>query len=718
MENLLYVLKYFFVMLGLGILFFPITSIIFKKFYDKGWMFSKIIGLGISAWLVWLLSYLKILKYTSLNCYIVVFVLAIINLIVFLKNKEKMSFDKKFWLRILGLEAIFFCLLIFWAYMRSLSPGVDYATEKFMNYGFLNQFLLTEYIPAKDMWFSGYIINYYYFGHYVASFMAKLSLSKVNEAFNLYTVLINTCTFILPLSIGYNLGKFLAQDDNRKIAKYIPSIVAVLTGLAVSIGGTLYFPIYNLFVDRTKLFPEGEDTTYYWTEDTRYIGYRPETDDKTINEIVPASNVTADMHAHHANTIFVFLMIALALEVLLDNEKRDIKGRLLCPNLLLIGIIIAIQKMTNYWDFPIYYVFVGITLIFANFRKYKFNIENVFITLIELMEIFLIQFLASLPFTLVFYTSSTKVCIAKLHSPLYKMLVLWGLPVFCVVIYIAYLILNFAKSKGKGKFFKEGFSYIAKLSPGEIFAFIAGCCGIGLVLISELVYIKDIYGDDFARANTVYKLCYQADILLDIAVSYIIIYLILQKESKAFEIFNIVLLVPFLSTFGYGINAIIQAQTVYSQGAPKSLAATESYMENYYHSDYLAIQWIKENVDRDAVILEKTDGSFKHYGKVSVLTGNPTVLGWHGHEWLWRAGSDYEPPEEETERWNDIWTLYSSNDEQVLKGLIEKYNISYVYYETGENLETWLKLGSLVYDTPIDEETYIYVIDVRQLYIS
>ncbi len=713
MENLLYVLKYYCVMLALGVIFFPTTSVIFKKFYDKGWMFSKIIGLGISAWLVWVLSNLKILKYTSLNCYIVVFILAIINLVIFLKNRENMSFDKNFWIRVLGLEALFFGLLVFWAYIRSFSPGVDESTEKFMNYGFLNQFLLTEYLPAQDMWYSGGLINYYYFGHYVASFMAKLSFSKVNEAFNLYIVLINSCTFILPLSIGYNLGKFLVKDDKRRIAKFIPSIVATLTGLAVCIGGTLYFPIYNFFVDRTKLFPEGEDTTYHWIEAARYIGYRPDTDDKAINEIIPTSNMVADMHAHHMNTIFVFLMIALALELLVDDEKKSLKGRLLSPNLLLIGFIIAIQKMTNYWDFPIYYVFVGITLVFANFRRYKFSVKNIFITLMELAEIFLIQFLASLPFTLNFETSLTKICIAELHSPLHKMLVLWGLPVFCVLMYIVYLILDFMKNKGKGKFFKEGFAYVDKLDSTKLFAFIAGCCGIGLILIPELIYVKDIYGHEFARTNTVFKLCYQADILFDIAVSYILVYLLYKKVNKWFIGLSVVAMIGVFCTFGYGLNAIAQVLTFDNQGESRSLADTESYIETYHHSDYLAIQWIKDNIDRKDVILEKTDGSYSHYGKVSVFTGNPNVMGWYGHEWLWRTGNDYEMPREVNERWMKGCVIYDTYYKELLKSIVEKYNISYVYYETGANLDTLLTLGNLVYETPGDEEPHIYIIDVR-----
>ena len=42
---------------------------------------------------------------------------------------------------------------------------------------------------------------------------------------------------------------------------------------------------------------------------------------------------------------------------------------------------------------------------------------------------------------------------------------------------------------------------------------IMGLCAIGLVLIPELVYVRDIYENGNARANTMFKLTYQAYIM-------------------------------------------------------------------------------------------------------------------------------------------------------------------------------------------------------------
>ena len=47
----------------------------------------------------------------------------------------------------------------------------------------------------------------------------------------------------------------------------------------------------------------------------------------------------------------------------------------------------------------------------------------------------------------------------------------------------------------------------------DLFAVIMGLCAMGLILIPELVYVRDIYENGNARANTMFKLTYQAYIL-------------------------------------------------------------------------------------------------------------------------------------------------------------------------------------------------------------
>lgn len=49
----------------------------------------------------------------------------------------------------------------------------------------------------------------------------------------------------------------------------------------------------------------------------------------------------------------------------------------------------------------------------------------------------------------------------------------------------------------------------------DLFAVIMGLCAIGLVAIPELVYVRDIYENGNARANTMFKLTYQAYIMFE-----------------------------------------------------------------------------------------------------------------------------------------------------------------------------------------------------------
>lgn len=640
---------------------------------------------------------MKLLKYTRLNCYIVIGVFFIINLIIYLKKHEKIKIDKNKISKILIMEIIFFVTFLFWAYVRSYTPELNYTTEKFMNFGFMNALYKAEYMPVEDIWLSGYKINYYYFGQYMASFLTKISCSNVYEGFNLSVAMINSFTFILPLIIAYNLGKTLIKDSTKKIANIVPVSTAILAGIAVSLGGTLYFPIYNFIVDRN-----GE--TYYYWEDTRYIGYRPDTNDKTINEIVPYSNMVGDLHAHHIDTMFVFLTLALLLQLLLDDdleEKYDFKF----PIIILLGIVLGIQKMTNYWDFPIYLVVMFITIIFNNFMRYKFCKKFFLTTLVQILQIVIFEELISLPFTLDLYISATKVFLTHITSPFYKMLVLWGLPVFCVLLHILDLFIKFIKTKEKGKFWSRLADYISNISKADMFVFIVGCCAIGLVIIPEIVYVKDIYGDEFKRANTVYKLCYQADIMLDIIVGYILVKFLYEKNFVLKKIIASLLLVAFVSTFGYGMNAINYVTNGFNQEKILSLADTENYIKVWYPHEYDAIRWIKENIPDDKIILEKASGSYTINGHVSAFTGNPTVLGWQGHEWIWRANRDYTPSEAVSERWGDVYTMYTTLNVAKLEEIIDKYNISYIYisdvdtnqYIT-QNKATLKLLGEVVYE--------------------
>ncbi|WP_243110757.1 DUF2298 domain-containing protein [Blautia sp. OF11-22] len=77
---------------------------------------------------------------------------------------------------------------------------------------------------------------------------------------------------------------------------------------------------------------------------------------------------------------------------------------------------------------------------------------------------------------------------------------------------------------------------------------ILGLCAIGLIIIPELVYVRDIYEESYARSNTMFKLTYQAFILFGICMSYIITRFLLWKKERILQVFGGIGLVLLLWT--------------------------------------------------------------------------------------------------------------------------------------------------------------------------
>ena len=776
-------LKFWFSIFILGLTFYPFTSYVFKKFNDKGWLFSKIIGIILSAWTIWILSYLKVLEYSNTNSYIIIFIFAIINIFILLlrlnhyninkvsNNKEEKDEGKsenknesedeninnrrgfkqfikdifniknytlknintksvkRVILNIFISEFIFVICLCLWVYVKGFDPQIEHDTEQFMDYGYINATMNTKYMPTEDIWLSGKSINYYYYGQYISGFILKISNLTVSQGYNLINALIAALTFALPYSIGLNLFKTLfdkfskssePKNSNKKIlkkvyskklnsknekkiniellSKIIPFIVAIFIGISASIGGTLHYPIYRWLSENP------EDYTY--VDETRYIGYKPETLDKTATEVPAYSSIVGDLHAHYIDLIFSFTTIALLLQYFLKNKETSKLHKIV--NLILLGLLLGIEKMTNYWNFPIYVVIISSVVITKDLICDKFDFENILSTILSLVGIALVEEIVTLPFMTDLVVNSTKVLFTGVTSPFYKLLVKWGLQTFCVILFFIVFFVIFNKSKKEeGIHFKE---YLNNHLP-DLFVIILGICAIGLVLLPEVVYLKDIYGDDYKRFNTMFKLTYQAFILFSITTNYIIFKLMLSKKASILYI-SICLLVINASTFGYGIDAITSNyKNVENIGV--SAETTELYIKNNLPEDYKAIHWIRENINTDKVIVEASQygASYSDYARISVFTSNPTVIGWTYHEWIWRSNKDYSIPTELSQRDLDVNYIYTSNDPDYLKGLLEKYNVSYIYvgdleYKTYKNLDIeFLKsLFEVVYNS---NDTYI-----------
>jgi len=74
------------------------------------------------------------------------------------------------------------------------------------------------------------------------------------------------------------------------------------------------------------------------------------------------------------------------------------------------------------------------------------------------------------------------------------------------------------------------------------------------------------------------------------------------------------------------------------------------------------------------VILEAVGDGYTDYARISSRTGLPTVIGWPGHERLWR-GSD-EPLDGRQE---DVGRAYTTTSPGEAKAILEEYDVEYVY---------------------------------------
>ncbi len=746
--------KWWMVLFLLGLAFLPLTRKMFSSFHDNGYLFSKVMGLAVSGYFMWLVSSVRLMKFTSLSCVIIVTAGILVNIVIFVKTKKpenKPVFKLEKLITITGEELLFLGVFLLWTYIRGFKPEA-YGTEKFMDYGFMATMMRGDYMPPKDLWFAGSTINYYYVGQYMATFMTKLSFITVNAGYNLMLMTLAAFAFVLPYSLIYNVTKNFFKDRNIKHKK-APTVAGILSGAGVSLAGNMHFTLFYWIIPllRTLLGIESDETAYWFPDSTRYIGYNPDTNDKTIHEFPGYSFILGDLHAHVINIIFVLTVLGILFgwllyrKRLMENagtmERRDIpslRKEILNPFILSIGFFIGLFHMTNFWDFPIYYVVAGAVILFSNLVAYGYDlptdgergchisIKPFWITAVQGVTVMAIAKLTALPFILNFDQISTEIHMATIRTPIYQLIILWGLPVVLVIGLFAELVLKYKQNSKETEIFSgngfkdKGFReesrviiFFSGLNISELFILTLGLCGIGLLLIPELIYVKDIYSGDYKRANTMFKLTYQAFILFGICSGFIFLKFMRAASFLWQKKFTVITLVLFLSSLWYTkVSVQLWYGNIFNIQNYKGLDAT-AYLQSQMPDDYLAVNWLNSNIKGTPVILEADGQSYSDYERISAATGLPTVLGWYVHEWLWRGDT-----EELDNRASDIENIYTSSDTDLVRSLIDKYQIEYIYVgkleldKYTQVNDTLLKeLGEVVFTSPVTEkksyETYI-----------
>ena len=710
--------------LVLGAAAMPLTGRLFRRFQDRGWMFSKVTAIAVSGFLTWFLVAVKIIKFTTMTCIVVTLVCAAASLILYCRE-QKAGFECIPFAHldlVYAEELLFFAAFLLWTYFAGFHPAA-YGTEKFMDYGFMEAMMRSKTLPATDLWYSQGKINYYYGGQYFAVFLTKLSGAKVELTYNLMRTFVAGLAFAMPFSLVHQMVTDRLGKTGSRWKKTLPSVTGILAGISVSIAGNMHYVVYGQIIPFIRKL-KGEEVSSYWFPDaTRYIGFNPDVEDKTIHEFPCYSFVLGDLHAHVVDIMFVLLLLGLLYAWIKKVRTTELSGesmsrrefwkkQLLMPQLLATGALLGMFHWTNYWDFVIYFVVTCGAALFMNIIGQKGKIRWALgVTAAQAAEILILATVIILPFTLQFDTSNMVqgIALAQHHSLPHQLLVLWGLPGILTILFVVSLLVE----KLRGAEQKSLYHLLASIRLPDLFAVLLGLCAIGLVLIPELVYVRDIYENGNARANTMFKLTYQAYIMFGMTMIYAIFRLLIIGKNKILKVLAFIGLFFFVWTCGYFGNSVHSwFGEVWKPSQYKGLNAT-AFLETDFPEDVNGIRWLKENISDAPVVLEANGDSYSEYERVSAMTGLPTIMGWYVHEWLWRGNlSDLNAKIEE------IQEIYTSTDETRVKELLEEYNVSYIFvgscernkYGADMNNDLLKSLGEVVFQ---DSEYPTYIVKIN-----
>lgn len=610
--DLLTIGKVYLVSLVLQIICWPVTSSIFNKLTDKGWPVARLISSLAVSLIVWEMANMGIPANTNLGFLLVTGGLTGFNLWWLHARKHEAEVSKEGLKMIIMEEYLFIVGLLGISLIRAFLPNID-SLEKFMDFGFIQRYLVSPLLPAMDMWQAGKAINYYSFGHFWASGLIRGFMVEAAVGYNLVLAFIAG----LSLSIAFSISHYLAGAK-----KGLVGMLAGLTGaLATVLAGNGHLIWY--------FFSHRGFTGYWYADATRFIH-------NTIHEFPGYSFVVADLHGHVLGLPIVLLFILVFLQWL-ENRKMVFE--------VLMGILFGVMMMTNTWDVAVY----GLLMVVAGMRLIIHD-RNKIIHLIKAVVIIGIMMgLTALPWMRSFEPISQGIKIVSTGSPLWQLAVLWagGLAVTLMVVLI----------EGAG----------IKKIPIRVMGLTIFC----LILIPELIYAKDIY-PDHPRANTMFKLTYQASIMIGL-LSGALWGKLVDPERKINKFFRWSGIIIAGIIFAGGVFfPIMSFPNFYQNFAKYQGLDGEKWLKTTQPEKYGVIKYLRKNMDGKNMV-ESVGDSYTEFNAVSVFAAVPTIQGWRVHEWLWRGG--YGPV---ALRETEVRTIYETGDQEKRSALLKKYQVGWI----------------------------------------
>jgi YYY domain-containing protein len=718
----------------IGLAAAPLAGLAFGRLPGAGLGFAKPLGLLLVTWAVWMAASVTPLRYGTGTVIAAVVALAVAGALAAARQRALAArlgesrggwwarrraewvaaralpardpVRRRLWL---GSEVVFALAFAAMALLVAYSPDV-WGTEKPMNMAFVAAANASSSFPPHDPWMAGEDLNYYYLGHLAMGLVIKVVGARPDEGYNLAVALLAALSASAVFTFA---GTLWAAARPR-----LPGVRGgpVVVGVAAVV---LCIVLGNLAGVREWLDAADPPGDYAWFEPSRVIP-------GTINEFPWFSFLLADLHAHVLALPFTLVALAFALQVVLVGPRGDavLRG---VAEALAAGLAIGALYAVNSWSYPA--VAGLLVLAVASWTLAPESAGRRAYALTWLALVLVASVVLMLPFWLAFDPAARGIGIVDERRPFARFLgdaaLLYG--IFAWLLAAAFVARARAPRRplralawgGVAAIFAGSLLATADLAGVAAIVALAGIAaaamvsrslgaperflwllvagGLVCVAVPELVYVRDAFdGSELYRMNTVFKLGYQAWILLAVVAACALPWATAHLPRRAWPVWAAGAAIALL------LGAIYPYAGTYARKGGFARSPTLDglgWLREPSPGDPPAIDWLRENTSGDAVVLEAVgeDYSAFGHGRISTFTGRATVLGWAGHELQW----DHEPGGRE----EDVRRLYRTTNLAEARELMLRYGVDYVVYGPIERttygdagLAKWDELGEQVFE--------------------
>ena len=552
-------------------------------------------------------------------------------------------------------DLIFLAAFAVMLLVRLGNPAILTA-EKFMDHAFIASIMRSPVVPPPDPWFAGGTMNIYYYGGYWL--MAVLGVLTG-----------------VPSPVVFNLA--------------LPTVFALAAVNLYAIGDLLlprfrWFPLLTLVLVNPDIIREIILGGSILWNSTRVI-----TD--TINEYTLFSFLWGDVHPHVldiANQVFLLLLLAIAL-----TRWSGLGRRGQAALALLAALSLGSMPVVNTWDVLVYAPLVVITG-FLLLREGWHEKDRDPSPLLFLAGVPVLSVLLYLPYYLQMLTTGyLGVFLVTTPSDPVEFLLVHG---FFLAVFLAYgarplarrpyfllpaVIAAAAGYLSAALAIAAGTAVAARRErrPETLFAL----AGIVIVTFAEIFYLKDNLGGIYYRMNTVFKFYNIAWILMGVSSMTII-----ARVLGGLEIPRIP---PWATKAAAGVLAgvllVLSVPAFVSSGISFGGPTLDGlqYIGATHPGDAQALSFVRE-LPQGTVIVEGVKGDYAYPSRISAFTGVQTIIGWPGHEFMWRGAAG-----DSGGRIAEVRAVYE--DPVKAPGILRKYHVSYVYVgDTERELYSHLSL--------------------------